>query len=173
MANFDLKRAGNLALQTVFRYEIVFPSTSSELGISDDITGYCKSAALPRANGEPITWNLPMGPKSYQAGKRTVQPIALEFVVPAGNTINAYSMFENWCGSTFNLNDGTNKGKAKYSVDGIIIKLKDEQGIDRHKFTLYKAQPTEVDYKSVNSEGNEVLDFSITLIYDNYKYESM
>jgi hypothetical protein len=77
MANFDLKRAGNLSLQTVFRYEIVFPSIVTELGITDDITGYCKSSALPRANGEPITWNLPMGMKAYQAGKRTVQPIAM------------------------------------------------------------------------------------------------
>jgi hypothetical protein len=171
MAKFDLISTGNTNIQTTFRYEVHFPS-SSQLGIEESIAAYNTSSQLPSASGEPIVWYLPMGMQNHQAGRRTVKPIPLEFVVPSSSIGNAYNMLEKWCTSTYDLNTGTNKGKGNYAVDGIQIKLKGEDGVTKHTFTLKRAFPTDVEYGTVNSEGNELLKVSMTLIYDRYEYDN-
>jgi hypothetical protein len=153
MAKFNLDATGNTNIQTTFRYEVYFPA-NSELGLNDSITAYNTSTTLPKAVGDILTWHLPMGMQNYQAGKRTVQPVQLEFVIPSDSTGNAYQMMETWCDATFDLNTGTNKGKGRYAVDGIQIRLKGEDEIVKHRFTLKRAQPTDVDYGTVGSEVN-------------------
>ncbi len=171
MAKHDLRSTGKTNIHTTFRYEIFFPAIP-ELKLTDDVTAYCTSSQLPKAIGEAITWHLAMGMQNHQAGKRTVQPIPLEFVIPSGDDkANVYEMLETWCTSTFNLNTGTNIGKGNYSVDGIEIRLKAEGDVIKHRFRLLRAFPTDVDYGTVNSEGNELLKVSMTLIYDDDEYE--
>jgi hypothetical protein len=113
-----------------------------------------------------------MGMQNHQAGKRTVQPVKLEFVIPTEGVGNAYQMLESWCTSTYDLNTGVSTGKANYAVDGIEIRLVGEDDIIKHRFTLLRAQPTDVEYGTVTSEGNELLKVSMTLTYDNYKYNA-
>lgn len=36
-------------------------------------------------------------------------------------------------------------------------------------FRLLRAQPTETNYGAVNSEGNELIKVTTTLVYDNYE----
>lgn len=170
MAKFNLKQTGNTNIQTSFRYEVFFPT--NVVGTNDEITGYNTSSQLPKANGEPITWHMPMGMKNFQAGKRTVEPVSLEFVIPSEGVGNAYQMFETWGENIYDLNTGVNTGKATYAIDGIQIRLIKENGVVAHRFTLLKAQSTTLDYGTVTSEGNELLKVNMTLIYDNYKYNA-
>ena len=170
MAKFDLNSQGNKNIQTTFRYEVVFP-TVGELGLSDQLTGYCTSAQLPKAMQEAIIWHQPFGMQNHQAGKRTIEPVQLEFVVPSTNEggTNMYNMLSMWCHSTYDLNTGLSTGKGRYAVDGVKIVLKNELGIAQHTFELLRAFPTQVDYGTVSSEGSELLRVSMTLIYDNFK----
>ena len=86
---YTLDQTKIIDLQTTFRFEIGIEADAANraLGLAEDITGYIQQSDLPSAPGEPITWHLPGGMKNYQAGKRTVSPISMTFVVPttAGN----------------------------------------------------------------------------------------
>jgi len=168
MTNFTLAQTGGTDIQTTFRFELDVV-TDSALGIADSITAYIQSTDLPSATGEPIIWSLPGGMKNHQAGKRTIKPINMEFVTSTDSTSSWYTTLEKWGAATYNLNTGTNKGKQNYCTDGITIKLKGEDNVIKYQFRLLRAQPTEVNYQTVNSEGNELLKVSCTLVYDNYE----
>ena len=127
MANFDLKASGNTNLQTSFRFEVFFPS--SVTGTNDIVSAYCISSQIPKATGEPIPWHMPMGMINHQAGKRTIQPVQLEFVIPEDSTGDAYTMLETWCPATYDLNTGTNIKKAQYAVDGVEVRIKGGAGL--------------------------------------------
>ena len=71
--------------------------------------------------------------------------------------------------ATYNLNTGTNKGKLNYCTDGITIKLKGEDDSVKYMFRLLRAQPTEINYGTVSSEGNDLLKVTCTLVYDNFE----
>lgn len=85
MANFQLSQTGNTDIQTAFRFRlnVATQSNSSELGLNNKISAYIISTDLPSATGEPIVWSLPGGMQNHQAGKRTIKPINLEFVIPS------------------------------------------------------------------------------------------
>ena len=167
MANFNLQATGNTNIQTNFRYQVIFP-TQPQVGMSDNVTAFCTSAQLPKANGETIPWNMPMGMVNNQAGKRKTQPIQLEFVCDTDSIANAHALFDTWGTASYNINTGVNLSKANYAVDGVMIQLLDENGDVLRTFTMLRAQPTDMDFGTVTSEGNELLKVSCTLIYDNY-----
>jgi hypothetical protein len=159
-------------LQTTFRFEIGIEAdaANSALGLTEDVTGYIQNSDLPSAPGEPITWHLPGGMKNYQAGKRTVQPISMTFVVPttAGNG-SIYKLLEKWAYATYDLDKGTNVGKRNYCTDGIYIYLKGEDNSYKYTFRLKRAQVTSCNYGQVSSEANELIKVNCTFIYDNYE----
>lgn len=168
MTNFKLSQTGGTDIQVSFRFELdVQPNAS--LGLTDSITAFITSTDLPSATGEPIIWSLPGGMKNHQAGKRTIKPINMEFVTSTDSTSSWYTTLEKWGRATYNLNDGTNAGKQNYSYDYLTIKLKGEDDSIKYQFRLLKAQPTDVNYSTVNSEGNDLLKVTCTLVYDNYE----
>jgi hypothetical protein len=171
MSNFKLRETGGTNIQTTFRFELAIAPdpNNSALGLTDAITAYIQSTDLPSATGEPIIWSLPGGMKNHQAGKRTIKPISMEFVIPTGSTGSIYKVLEKWGNATYDLNTGVNTGKGRYTSDGVSIKIKGEDDQPRYIFRLLKAQPTEVSYGTVNSEGNELLKVSCTWVYDNYE----
>ena len=111
MANYSLNQTGGTDIQTTFRFEIYIAADAANaaLGLTEDVTGYIQSCDLPAAPGDPITWHLPGGMKNFQAGKRTVRPISMTFVVPttAGNG-SIYTLLEKWAKATYDWNKGTN-----------------------------------------------------------------
>jgi hypothetical protein len=171
MANFQLSQTGNTDIQTAFRFRlnVATQSNSSELGLNNKISAYIISTDLPSATGEPIVWSLPGGMQNHQAGKRTIKPINLEFVIPSVAGSSWYRTVEKWHNATYNLNNGQNVGKATYCTDGISIALESERGETMYIFRLLRAQPTETNYGAVNSEGNELIKVTTTLVYDNYE----
>ena len=175
MARFKLSDTAKTDIQTTFRYEVVI-LTNDEAAklnkIQDSIVGYALSAELPCAPGDPIAWFMPMGMRNWQAGKRLTKEISLEFVVPTNDALqrkSIYYMLENWSNNTYNLNRGTNRGKANYCTDSIYIRLRTEKDAIAYSFQLLRAQPTTVNYGSLSSEGNELVKVQMTLVYDNYK----
>ena len=172
MANYSLNQTGGTDIQTTFRFEIYIAAdaANSALGLTEDVTGYIQSCDLPVAPGDPITWHLPGGMKNFQAGKRTVQPISMTFVVPttAGNG-SIYKLLEKWAAATYDLNKGTNIGKQNYCTDGIYIKIKGEDDVVKYTFRLKRAQVTNCNYGSLSSESNDLIKVSCTFIYDNYE----
>ena len=175
MARFKLSDTAKTDIQTTFRYEVVI-LTNDEAAklnkIQDSIVGYALSAELPCAPGDPIAWFMPMGMRNWQAGKRLTKEISLEFVVPTNDALqrkSIYYMLENWSNNTYNLNRGTNGGKANYCTDSIYIRLRTEKDAIAYSFQLLRAQPTTVNYGSLSSEGNELVKVQMTLVYDNYK----
>lgn len=171
MSNYPLSKTYYTDIQTTFRFEIHIDSTSdAQLGLTEDITGYIQRCDLPTAPGDPIIWHLPGGMKNHQAGKRTVQPISLEFVVPttAGNG-SIYRLLEKWAHATYNLDKGTNIGKRNYCTDAITIILKGEDDVPKYKFRLRRAQVTRCNYGTVSSESNDLIKVSCEFIYDNYE----
>lgn len=175
MAEFNLISNGSTNIQTTFRYEVKFPSGAANGALRDSISIYCTSAQLPKAIQNMIEWHAPGGTISHQAGKRPVEPISLEFVVPASTQLadDVYRMISAWCNTTFDLTTGFNKGKANYAVDNVQIILKDGMGNPVHTFSVFKAFPTSVEFGTVNSEGTELLKASMTLIYDYFKLDSL
>ena len=171
MANYKLNETGGTDIQTTFRFEvhIAADQANSQLGLTEDVTGYIQRADLPVAPGDPITWHLPGGMKNFQAGKRTVRPISMEFVVPttAGNG-SIYTLLEKWSHATYNINTGTNIGKRNYCTDGISIKIKGEDDNVKYEFRLMRAQVTECNYGTVSSESNDLIKVNCNFIYDNY-----
>ena len=169
---YNLDQTAKTDLQTTFRFEIYINSREADpaLGLTEDITGYIQSCDLPTAPGDPITWHLPGGMKNYQAGKRTVTPISMTFVVPttAGNG-SVYRLLEKWAEATYDLNKGTNIGKARYCTDGIYIYVKGEDDDVKYTFRLRRAQVTSCNYGSLNSEQNDLIKVSCTFQYDNYE----
>ena len=159
-------------LQVSFRFEIhiAADAANSQLGLTEDVTGYIQRCDLPSAPGDPIIWHLPGGMKNHQAGKRTVQPISLEFVIPttAGNG-SIYRLLEKWAHATYDLDKGTNIGKRNYCTDGITIILKGEDNAYKYKFRLRRAQVTNCNYGTVASESNDLIKVSCTFVYDNYE----
>ena len=172
MSNFRLEQSGVIDLQTTFRFEIYIKadSANSALGLTEDITGYIQSCDLPSAPGEPLTWHLPGGMKNFQAGKRTVTPISMTFVVPttAGNG-SVYRLLEKWAEATYDLDKGTNIGKRNYCTDGIYIYVKGEDDNVKYTFRLKRAQVTSCNYGSLSSESNDLIKVSCTFQYDNYE----
>lgn len=176
MARFKLSDTANTDIATNFRYEIVIglptETAAIENKLQDEIVGYATSAELPAAPGSTIEWAMPMGMINHQAGKRKTKPINLEFVVPTNDALARKSIFymlEMWGANCYNLNRGTNIGKGKYCTDAIWIRLRSELDQIAYTFQLLRAQPTEVNYGTLNSEGGELVRVSMTLVYDNYK----
>ena len=172
MANYTLNQTGGTDIQTTFRFEIYIAAdaANSALGLTEDVTGYIQNCDLPAAPGDPITWHLPGGMKNFQAGKRTVQPISMTFVVPttAGNG-SIYTLLEKWAKATYDLNKGTNIGKARYCTSGIYIKVKGEDDSVKYSFRLLRAQVTSCNYGSLSSEANDLIKVQCSFIYDNYE----
>ena len=172
MANYTLNQTGGTDIQTTFRFEIYIAAdaANSALGLTEDVTGYIQSCDLPAAPGDPITWHLPGGMKNFQAGKRTVRPISMVFVVPttAGNG-SIYTLLEKWAKATYDLNKGTNIGKARYCTSGIYIKVKGEDDAVKYVFRLLRAQVTDCNYGSLASETNDLIKVQCSFIYDNYE----
>lgn len=172
MANYRLSQTAKTDIQTTFRFQINIKANdaaNAALGLTEDITGYIQQSDLPSAPGEPITWHLPGGMKNFQAGKRTVQPISMTFVVPttAGNG-SVYKLLEKWAHATYDLDRGTNVGKRNYCSDGIYIILKGEDDSPKYSFRLLRAQVTNCNYGTVSSETNDLIKVQCTFIYDNY-----
>lgn len=172
MANYSLSQTAGIDIQTTFRFAIHISAdaANTELGLKEDVTAYIQNCDLPVAPGDPLTWHLPGGMKNFQAGKRTVQPISMTFVVPttAGQG-SIYTILEKWSEATFDLNTGTNIGKARYCTDGISIYIKGEDDAIKYIFRLKRAQVTQCNYGSLNSESNDLIKVSATFIYDNYE----
>lgn len=172
MANYSLDMTGGTDIQTTFRFEvhIAVDAANAALGLKEDVTGYIQSCDLPVAPGDPIIWHLPGGMKNYQAGKRTIRPISLTFVCPttAGNG-SILTLLEKWSHATYDLNRGTNIGKANYCTSGISIRLKGEDDSIKYNFRMLRAQPTTCNYGSVASESNDLIRVSAEFVYDNYE----
>lgn len=172
MARYTLSQTGQTDIQTTFRFfiHIAADQANSLLGLTEDVTGYIQRSDLPSAPGEPITWHLPGGMKNYQAGKRTVTPLSMEFVVPttAGNG-SIYRLLEKWSKATYDLDKGTNAGKANYCTDALSIYLLGEDDALKYEFHLVRAQVTNAAYGQVASESNDLIRVTAGLIYDNYE----
>lgn len=173
MANYSLEQSGQTDIQTTFRFEIYIDATDDanrKLGLTEDVTGYIQNCDLPAAPGEPITWHLPGGMKNYQAGKRTTRPISMTFTVPttAGNG-SIYRLLEKWAKATYDLNKGTNIGKANYCTSGIYIYIKGEDDEVKYTFRLIRAQVTDCNYGSLSSESNDLIKVTCQFHYDNYE----
>lgn len=168
MTKYTLAQTGGTDLQTTFRFQMVVEPYSI-LGLTERLTAYITETDLPRATGEPIIWSLPGGMKNHQAGKRTIQPINMTFVIPSTSSSSWYRVFEKWGASTYNLNTGTNIGKSQYCTDGISIEIMGEDDAIKYIFRMLKAQLTDVNYGTLNSETNDLLKVSGTLVYDNYQ----
>ena len=174
MAHFSLLSNGNTNIQTAFRYQLNFPTIAAVGGtLNDGCTVYCVSAQIPRASQTPIEWHAPMGVISHQAGKRVIEPITLEFLVPAStaDADNVYKILSTWYHSTFDLTTGVNLGKSNYAVDNVELVLLDQAGNAVHTFTLFRAFPTTAEFGTVNSEGTDLLKVSMTLTYDYFKLD--
>ncbi len=172
MSNFNLAETGQTDILTTFRFEIHIVDYTSNpiIGLDNHVVGYMQDCALPTAPGEPITWHLPGGMKNYQAGKRSVQPIRVSFVVDSNpDKPNAYKMLEKWSHATYDLNDGTNRGKANYCTDGIFIQVKGEDNTVKYTFHLLRAQITSVDFGNLASEQNALIKVTANITYDNYE----
>lgn len=171
MANYTLAQTSGIDLQTTFRFSIhiAADAANTALGLKEDVTAYIQRCDLPVAPGDPITWHLPGGMKNFQAGKRTVQPVSMEFVVPttAGQG-SIYTLLEKWSKATYDLNTGTNIGKANYCTDGISIYVKGEDDSAKYIFRLLRAQVTQCSYGALSSEDNGLIKVNATFIYDNY-----
>jgi hypothetical protein len=169
---YRLNETSRTDLQTTFRFEVGIEADAANaaLGLTENVTGYIQQSDLPSAPGEPITWHLPGGMKNYQAGKRTVSPISMIFVVPttAGNG-SIYKLLEKWAYATYDLDKGTNVGKRNYCTDGIYIYLKGEDDQYKYTFRLLRAQVTNCNYGTVSSEANDLIKVQCTFIYDNYE----
>lgn len=172
MANFQLSATGGIDIVTTFRFEIhiAADAANASLGLSEDVVGYIQNSDLPTASGAPITWFLPGGMQNYQAGRRTVKQITMTFVVPsaAGNG-SIYTLLERWQHATYDLNKGTNIGKARYCTNGISIYVKGEDDSIKYKFRLLRAQVTDCNYGAVAAETNDLIKVTATFIYDNYE----
>ena len=172
MGKLNLNTTYYTDIQTTFRFEIhiALDASSAQLGLTEDVTGYIQRCDLPTAPGDPIIWHLPGGMKNHQAGKRTVRPISLEFVVPttAGNG-SIYKLLETWAHATYDINRGTNIGKRNYCTDAISIRLKGEDDTVKYQFRLRRAQVTDCQYGTVSSESNDLIKVSCTMVYDNYE----
>ena len=171
--HYKLSETWATDIQTTFRFEIRISAAdqaSRLLGLTEDITGYIQQSDLPSAPGEPIIWHLPGGMKNHQAGKRTISPISMTFVVPttAGNG-SVYKLLEKWAHATYDLDKGTNVGKKNYCTDGIYILLKGEDNTVKYTFRLLRAQVTNCNYGTVASETNDLIKVQCTFIYDNYE----
>ena len=175
MAEFNLISSGNVNIQTTFRYQLTLPAGAANGALNDNLSVYCTQAQLPKAMQNAIDWHAPMGVVSHQAGKRPIEPIMLEFVVPEATDISSdiYRMLSVWCNSTFDLTTGFNIGKANYSVDNLQIALQNGQGEAVHTFSVFRAFPTTVEYGTVSSEGTELLKVSMTLTYDYFKLDNL
>ena len=172
MSSYSLNQTGGIDIQTTFRFAIHIAADAANqvLGLTEDVTAYIQRCDLPVAPGDPIIWHLPGGMKNFQAGKRTVRQISTEFVVPttAGNG-SIYTLLEKWAEATYDLNKGTNKGKANYCTDAISIYCKGEDDSIKYEFHLLRAQVTDVNYGTVSSESNDLIKVSASFIYDNYE----
>lgn len=169
---YNLDQTWATDIQTTFRFEIEIKAdaANSRLGLTEDVTGYIQNCDLPAAPGAPITWHLPGGMQNFQAGKRTVRPISMVFTVPttAGNG-SIYKLLEKWAAATYDLNKGTNIGKANYCTDGIYIYVKGEDDEVKYSFRLKRAQVTDCNYGSLSSESNDLIKVNCTFQYDNYE----
>lgn len=171
MANLSLAATGNTDILTTFRFELHIDASSSPIiGLDQDVVGYIQSCDLPVAPGDPLVWHLPGGMKNFQAGKRTVQAINTVFVVDSNpNKSSILKMLEKWTHATYDLNTGTNRGKANYCTDAISIWVKGEDDAVKYSFRLKRAQVTNCSYGSVSSESNDLIKVSATFIYDNFE----
>ena len=171
MALFDLRSTGGTNIHTAFRFEmeVATGTANSTLGLDDTLTAYITSCDLPCSEEDIITWRMPGGMANYQAGMRSTKPINCEFVVCSEYINSWYRVLRKWENATYNLNDGTNKGKALYCTDAISIRVKAENDQTKYRFHLLRAQVAGLDFKQVNSESNEMLRVSCTIYYDNYE----
>ena len=171
MAFFDLRSTGGTNIMTTFRFEmeVATDSANSRLGLDDKLTAYITTCDLPTSTEETITWRMPGGMANYQAGMRSTKPINVEFVVCSEYVNSWYRVLRKWEAATYNLNTGNNAGKASYCTDAISIRLKSENGQTKYRYHLLRAQVADIDTKSVNSEANELLKVSCTIVYDNYE----
>lgn len=168
MGNFQLRETYATDIQTDFRFELLI-EPNAPLGLTEKIVGYIQSSDLPCAPGEPIVWHLPGGMKNHQAGKRTIKPLSMQWVTATAHKESVIRMCEKWAHATYDLNRGTNIGKALYCTDGIYINLKGEDDTIQYSFHLLRAQITDCDYGTINSESNELLKVSCTMVYDDYE----
>ena len=172
MANYTLNQTGQTDIQTTFRFEIHIDvdAGTSALGLKQDVTGYIQRCDLPVAPGDPIIWHLPGGMKNYQAGKRTIEPISMEFVVPTTAGYGSiYTLLEKWAHATYDLDKGTNIGKRNYCTSAISIYIKGEDDAIKYRFRMLRAQVTRCNYGTVSSESNDLIKVSCSFVYDNYE----
>lgn len=175
MARLKLSDTAQTDVAVNFRYEVVIlvNDEAAKLNhIQDTIVGYASQAEIPCAPGNAIEWYMPMGMRNHQAGKRKTKPVTWEFVVPTTDALqrqSIYYMLENWGNNCYNLNRGTNVGKANYCTDGLFLRQRTERDGIAYSWQLLRAQPTDLNYGTMNSEGEEIVKVSVTLVYDNYK----
>jgi len=170
--SYSLSATAGIDIVTTFRFaiHIAADAANAELGLKDDVTAYIQDCDLPVAPGDPLTWHLPGGMKNYQAGKRTTQPVSVTFVVPStAGQGSIYTILEKWSKATYDLNTGTNVGKARYCTDGISIYIKGEDDSIKYIFRMLRAQVTRCNYGRVSSESNDLLKVTAEFVYDNYE----
>ena len=78
-------------------------------------------------------------------------------------------MLEKWSHATYDINTGTNIGKARYCTDSISIYMKGEDDVVKYIFRLLRAQVTSCNYGSLGSESNDLIKVNATFVYDNYQ----
>ena len=172
MSSFNLDASGGIDIITTFRFEIhiAVDAANAALGLIEDVTGYIQACDLPSAPGDPIIWHLPGGMKNYQAGKRTIRPIGTTFVISSqAGSGSILTLLEKWSHATYDLNRGTNIGKANYCTSGISIRVKGEDDAIKYNFRLLRAQVTNCNYGALNSEDNGLIKVNAEFVYDNYE----
>lgn len=175
MAYYDLNQTGGTNIHTDFRFEleVITDTNNTALGLNDKLTAFITQCDLPCAPGSGIAWYMPGGMRNWQAGKRETKDVNLTFVVCSDVKQSWIRTLQKWGRACYDLNTGNNEGKAGYSVDSITIRVKGEDGITRYLFRMLRAQVTDVNYGTLNSEGNGLLNVTCTIIYDNYEiYDS-
>jgi hypothetical protein len=171
MAYYNLNQTGGTNIHTDFRFEleVVTDVNNSALGLNDKLTAFITKCDVPCAPGKAIAWFMPGGMRNWQAGPRRTKDISMNFVVSSDLTQSWMRTLEKWGDACYDLNTGNNKGKAGYSSDAISIRIKGEDGNTRYRFRLLRAQIIEMDYGSLDSEGEKLLTVSCKIAYDNYE----
>lgn len=171
MAYYNLNQTGGTNIHTDFRFEleVVTDTNNSTLGLNDKLTAFITKCDVPCAPGKAIGWFMPGGMRNWQAGPRRTKDISMNFVVASDLSQSWYRTLERWGDACYNLNTGNNAGKAGYCSDAISIRIKGEDGNTRYRFRLLRAQIIEMEYGTLESEGEKLIDVSCKIAYDNYE----
>lgn len=153
--------------QKAYMWEVEVQGLAS--GALADMAMFAQTVSIPQTSVEQIVKNHKGGRTHYAGRDASGHTVTVSFFDDEDMTI--YSYFSDWMGIIHDQDTAGSASRDQYASN-LLIKLKDtEDETVTGRITLSKAFPTEIAEVSLNYDGSDTVEISVTFSFDRKTVE--